>query len=75
MAGKKSELLVADDDATIRRLLAYHGERAGFEVVTAEDGVMAMELVSERTEVLVLDLRMPGTVSYTHLTLPTILLV
>ncbi len=60
MAGRKSELVIVDDDATIRRLLAYHGERAGFEVVLAEDGEMGLGLISDRTEVLVLDLRMPG---------------
>ena len=60
MAGRKSELLVVDDDATIRRLLTYHGERAGFEVVAAEGGEEALKVISDRTEVLVLDLNMPG---------------
>jgi len=59
MGVRKSQLVVADDDATIRRLLEYHGGRAGFEVLLAEDGEDAMRCVSDETDVLVLDLNMP----------------
>lgn len=59
MGGKKSQLLVVDDDATIRRLLTYLGEQVGFEVSSASGGAEALEMISDRTEVLVLDLKMP----------------
>ena len=60
MALRKAELVVADDDLTIRKLLSYHGERAGFEVVAVEDGLQAMEVISAQTDVVLLDLNMPG---------------
>ncbi len=59
MSGK-AQLLVADDDQTIRRLLSYQAERAGFEVLSAADGNEAIALISERTEVVIVDLKMPG---------------
>ncbi len=37
-------LLVADDDALLREILAEGLEQAGFEVVVAEDGAIALEL-------------------------------
>lgn len=55
----KSQLVVADDDATIRRLLTIHGQRAGFEVIAVEDGVEAMAVINDETEVVLLDLNMP----------------
>ncbi len=60
MAIGKAQLLVADDDKTIRRLLTYQAERAGFDVLSASDGNEAIELVSDHTEVVVVDLNMPG---------------
>ena len=55
----RSQLVVADDDATIRRLLTIHGERGGFEVISAENGEEAMAVINEDTEVVLLDLNMP----------------
>lgn len=55
----RSQLVVADDDETIRKLLAYHGDLAGFEVLLAEDGEEAMGLIDGDTEVVLLDLNMP----------------
>jgi DNA-binding NtrC family response regulator len=55
----KSQLVVADDDATIRRLLTIHGERAGFEVVAVKNGEEAMAVINDETEVVLLDLKMP----------------
>ena len=55
----KSQLVVADDDATIRRLLTIHGERGGFEVLTVENGEEAMAVITEDTEIVLLDLNMP----------------
>ncbi|YCM42710.1 sigma-54 dependent transcriptional regulator [Verrucomicrobiaceae bacterium 227] len=55
----KSQLVVADDDATIRRLLTIHGQRAGFEVIAVEDGEEAMAVIDDETEVVLLDLNMP----------------
>jgi DNA-binding NtrC family response regulator len=55
----RSQLVVADDDATIRRLLTIHGERGGFEVIALGNGEEAMAVINEDTEVVLLDLNMP----------------
>ncbi len=60
MGSRRSQLIVADDDRTIRQLLEFHGKKAGFEVLAVADGEEAMKLVSEQTEVILLDLNMPG---------------
>jgi DNA-binding response OmpR family regulator len=53
-------VLVADDDADIRALVAFRLERAGYRVVTASDGEQALELVrAESPDLAVLDVMMP----------------
>jgi len=53
-------ILVADDDEDILLLVATRLKRDGFDVVTARNGVEALELVREhRPEVAVLDISMP----------------
>ncbi|MCX6134840.1 MAG: response regulator transcription factor [Ignavibacteriales bacterium] len=57
MAGKS--ILIVDDDSTIRRLLMYHLEKAGYDVSIAEDGVEGLAKVeSLRPNVVVTDLMM-----------------
>lgn len=53
-------VLVAEDDAAIRNLLAYNLGRAGYEVEKATNGLEAMDRVREEIRVAVVDLRMPG---------------
>jgi DNA-binding response OmpR family regulator len=54
-------VLVADDDADIRDLVAFKLEQAGFEVIAVEDGHTALELSQTRRPTLaVLDVSMPG---------------
>jgi DNA-binding response OmpR family regulator len=54
-------VLVADDDADIRDLVAYKLEQAGFEVVAVEDGQAALEQArARRPSLAVLDVSMPG---------------
>ena len=52
-------VLIADDDAHIRRLLQYNLEKAGVSVVLARDGKEALACMSEHVSVALLDLRMP----------------
>ena len=55
-----TKVLVADDDADIRTLVSLRLRHAGFDVVEAENGEHALELVaSERPELCVLDVTMP----------------
>jgi len=54
-------VLVADDDADIRDLVAFKLEQAGFEVIAVEDGHSALEQAQSRKPTLaVLDVSMPG---------------
>ncbi|GAA0466641.1 hypothetical protein Ade02nite_46410 [Paractinoplanes deccanensis] len=54
-------VLVADDDADIRDLVAFKLEQAGFEVIAVEDGQSAVEQARDRLPTLaVLDVSMPG---------------
>jgi two-component system response regulator ResD len=60
-----AEILVVDDDADIRGLLRLTLESYGFAVREAEDGVAALEALSERApNGMVLDLMMPGLDGY-----------
>jgi two-component system, OmpR family, phosphate regulon response regulator PhoB len=53
-------VLVADDDADIRDLVAFKLEQAGFEVLAAEDGQAALDQArSHRPALAVLDVSMP----------------
>lgn len=55
-------VLVVDDERAICRALAIALERAGFEVVTAQSGDSALNIVrSEHIDVMVIDLRIPDT--------------
>ena len=54
-------VLVADDDADIRDLVAFKLEQAGLEVIAVEDGETALEQARVRQPALaVLDISMPG---------------
>ena len=54
-------VLVADDDADIRDLVAFKLEQAGFEVIAVEDGQTALDQArSRQPTVAVLDVSMPG---------------
>jgi DNA-binding response OmpR family regulator len=54
-------VLLADDDPMIRELVSRILEDAGYRVVTAEDGVAALELIQEwRPAAVILDVMMPG---------------
>ena len=54
-------VLVADDDADIRDLVAFKLEQAGYRVVAVADGVQALDAVrADLPDLAVLDLMMPG---------------
>lgn len=61
-AGESATIMVVDDDDAIRDLCREMLEQAGFEVVTAADGVMAVELfrnAPSAIDAVVLDMTMP----------------
>jgi CheY-like chemotaxis protein len=54
-------IVVADDDAELRELIAIMLRRRGFEVVLASDGAAALAVIlSDGADGLVSDLQMPG---------------
>jgi signal transduction histidine kinase/ActR/RegA family two-component response regulator len=59
-AGPPLRVLVVDDDPGLRDAFARSLERAGLDVAMASSGEQALELVDERLDVLVTDVRMPG---------------
>jgi two-component system OmpR family response regulator len=58
MAGRK--ILVVEDDKTLLDVLKYNLTKEGYEVVTAIDGVQALELArSDKPDLIVLDIMLP----------------
>ncbi len=61
MAHRQLSLLLVDDQADMRELLARRLARDGFHVATAETGEGALEMMRvERYDLVLLDLQMPG---------------
>ena len=53
-------VMVVDDSLTVRKITSRLLTREGFEVVTARDGLDALQVMSERTpDVILLDIEMP----------------
>ena len=76
--GDRKSVLIVDDVACVRKFHAGQIGRLGYQSIEAGEGTEALRLYGENhagIQGILLDLMMPVTVSYTHLTLPTILLV
>ena len=57
----KNDILVVDDEKTIREVVRRYLEREGFTVREAEDGYAALDAVEDRApDLIVLDLMLPG---------------
>ena len=64
-AGTTQTVLVVDDDKDILELVAFRLERAGYDVLTAENGEQALALARESQPALVvLDVMMPSMTGY-----------
>lgn len=58
---KKTTVLIADDDQNIRQILCKAMEKLDAEIYEAEDGIHAIQLLSEhKTDILIADHKMPG---------------
>ena len=56
----RRRILLVEDDAKTREMVALYLQREGYEVATAEDGVRALEVAREREpHLVVLDLMLP----------------
>ncbi len=60
MAADKKQILIADDEANLRRVLAAQLVKDGYEVHAVENGQDAIEMLAENhVDVVITDLRMP----------------
>ena len=65
MAIHRRQILIVDDDSSIRTLLRLVAERRGYTVDVAADGVEAMRLLSEwHYDLAIIDLMMPRLNGY-----------
>jgi DNA-binding response OmpR family regulator len=63
MANQK--ILIVEDDTTLLDVLKYNLEKEGFHVVTAVDGIKALEKTrSEQPALIILDIMLPGMDGY-----------
>ena len=54
-------LLLVDDDASLRRVLQHHLSEAGYSVLIAKDGTEAFNLYTENSiDLVITDVRMAG---------------
>jgi len=59
------KILVADDNANIRKVVKMGFESLGYTVITAEDGKVALETIrAERPDLVILDVMMPEKSGY-----------
>jgi two-component system phosphate regulon response regulator PhoB len=59
-ARKARRILVADDDATIRRLMEVFLRTLGYEAIVVADGAQALEAVErQRPDLVISDIHMP----------------
>ncbi|HEY3309517.1 MAG TPA: sigma-54 dependent transcriptional regulator [Desulfuromonadaceae bacterium] len=57
----KSKILIIDDDASLRRVLEYNLQQAGYDVIAAASGEEGLSLFAEEKPALVItDMKMPG---------------
>src|SRR3989344_5765594 len=54
------KILLVDDEASIRRIVAYRLQQAGYQVLTATNGVEALELFNQTLpDLVIIDLMLP----------------
>ena len=59
MTGSRIRILVIDDEPPIRKLLRTGLGTQGYDVLEAANGKAALELIGERTDLIILDLGLP----------------
>lgn len=60
----KSKILLVDDEKDIVEFLEYNLVQEGFEVITANDGIGAIQKMNEKPDLIVLDIMMPKLDGY-----------
>ncbi len=67
-AGPTVSVLIADDDSLVRRVLRMALESEGFQVTEAGDALETAALVTRSTDLVILDVNMPGGTVYDTIT-------
>ena len=58
--GDNKKILVVDDEAYIRRVIEFKMKKQGYEVITAQNGQKALEIIYEQQpDVVISDINMP----------------
>ena len=52
-------ILIVDDDIELLKMLKSFLEMKGYEVITAENGVIALKKIERRPDLILLDINMP----------------
>jgi two-component system, OmpR family, alkaline phosphatase synthesis response regulator PhoP len=60
----KQKILLVDDEKDIVEFLEYNLVQDGFEVVTAYDGIGALQKLNEKPDLIILDIMMPNLDGY-----------
>jgi two-component system alkaline phosphatase synthesis response regulator PhoP len=60
----KSKILLVDDEKDIVEFLEYNLNQEGFDVITAYDGSEALQKVTEKPDLIILDIMMPNIDGY-----------
>ncbi len=60
----KTKILLVDDEPDIVEFLQYNLLHEGFEVISAYDGIKALEKMSEKPDLVILDIMMPKLDGY-----------
>lgn len=59
-------ILLAEDDTSLRKLMTYHLEQKGYNVLQAQDGDVAMHLLDKNhIDLMISDVMMPGKDGFT----------
>ena len=68
LVGAEASILLVDDDPSVHDMLRRHLDKAGYSVITADDGAVALDLArSEQPDAILLDVTMPGMSGWTVL--------
>ena len=60
----KSKILLVDDEKDIVEFLEYNLIQEGFEVITAYDGIGALQKLNDKPDLIILDIMMPNIDGY-----------
>ena len=56
---EKTKILIVDDEFRMRKLVGDFLRRAGYQIIEAENGKKALEIISEEVDLIILDVMMP----------------